>query len=475
MSAYNKVNGEYCGHNHYLLTAIPREEWGWKGFISSDFVAGIYDGEKAANAGMDVEMPVPEDYGEKLVKLIENGKVSMEQIDRMLLRVLKTKLYYITRNDPVEYSKELIGAAEHVKLAQTVAEESMVLLKNDSVLPLKKSSIKSLAVIGTLASVEATGDKAYHVNSKNIVSPLEGFRDFLGKEVQVEYCTGENIEEAKAMARRSDALVIIAGFKSSEEGENIKIGSLNIGGDRLDLGLKDRDLTLINTLAGLNPNTVVSIVTGSAVIIEDWKNKIPAVLISWYGGMEGGTALARILFGEANPSGKLPFTVAMKQEDYPYFNNTDSVIEYGYYHGYTLFDKKGIRPAYPFGFGMSYTAFSFDSLRVITPEIADTDSLKVSVRVSNTGKVPGKEVAQLYIGFGNSTLDRPVKLLRGFEKISLEPGEVQTVHFNIPAKELAYYNPESKTWEVEEMTYPVYIGSSSATSDLLEGSFAIEK
>jgi beta-glucosidase len=330
-------------------------------------------------------------------------------------------------------------------------------------------------VIGTLADVEVTGDKAYHVNSKNIVSPLEGLRNYLGQDVQVEHCTGENIEEAKEMAGRADALVIIAGYKSSEEGENIKIGSIDVGGDRLDLGLKRRDLVLINALAGLNPNTVVSIVTGSAVIIEDWKEKIPAVLMSWYSGMEGGTALARILFGEANPSGKLPFTIAMRQDDYPYFNNTDSVIDYGYYHGYTLFDKKGIRPAYPFGFGMSYTAFRFDNLQVITPEISVTDTLLVSVRVTNSGKLAGKEVAQLYIGFGNSGLDRPVKLLRGFKKILLEPGEEQKVQFNIPASDLRYYNPESKAWEVEEMSCQVYVGSSSATSELLEGSFAIEK
>jgi beta-glucosidase len=476
MSAYNKVNGEYCGHNRYLLTVIPREEWGWKGFISSDFVAGIYDGEKAANAGMDVEMPVPEDYGGKLVKLIESGKVPMEQIDKMVLRVLKTKLYYITRKDPVEYNKDLIGADAHVKLAQATAEESMVLLKNDGdVLPFDKSSIKSLAVIGTLASAEITGDINYHVNSRNIVSPVEGLRNLLGKEVDVKYCSGEDLEEAKTMARQSDALVIVAGFKSVEEGESIRIGKLERGGDRLDLRLKERDIVLIDALAGLNPKTVVSIVTGSAVIIEDWKDKIPAVLISWYSGMEGGIALARIIFGEANPSGKLPFTIARKQEDYPYFNNTDSVIDYGYYHGYTLFDKKGVTPAYPFGFGMSYTTFSFDSLRVITPEISAFDSVRVFVNVTNTGNVPGKEVVQLYIGFKNTKLDRPLKLLRGFKKISLEPGDVQTVSFNIPAKDLAYYNPAIKEWEVEEMIYEVYAGSSSAKTDLLEGIFLVKK
>ena len=476
MSAYNKVNGEYCGHNRYLLTTIPREDWGWKGFISSDFLLGIYDGEKAANAGMDIEMPIPEDYGEKLIKLIENGKVPMEQIDNMLLRVIKTKLYYITRKDPVEYSKDLIGTAAHVKLAQATAEESMVLLKNEGdVLPFHKSSIKSLAVIGTLAGEEITGDINYHVNSKTIISPLEGLRNLLGKEINVKYCSGEDLEEAKTIARQSDALLIVAGFKSVEEGEHINIGKLKRGGDRLDLRLKERDLVLINALAGLNPNTVVSIVTGSAVIIEDWKDRIPAVLISWYSGMEGGNTLARIIFGEANPSGKLPFTVAVKQEDYPYFNNTDSVIDYGYYHGYTLFDKKGITPAYPFGFGMSYTTFGFDSLRVITPEITAIDSLKVSVNVTNTGKVPGKEVVQVYVGFGNSKLDRPVKLLRGFKKISLEPGEVQTVHFNIPVKDLAYYNPTLKEWDVEEMTYEVYAGSSSAKADLLEGVMQVNK
>lgn len=474
MSAYNKINGEYCGQNHWLLTSLLRDEWKWDGFVSSDWLVGIYDGEKAANAGMNIEMPIPIHYGDKLVELIRSNKVPMDLIDNMVLSVIRTKLDYITRKDPMAYDKNLIGAAEHVQLAEKVAEESMVLLKNDNnVLPLNKSSIKKLAVIGRLANVEVTGDKVYHVNSRNIISPLEGLVNLLGKEVKVDYCSGENIEEAKELAKSSDALIIIAGFESSEEGEYVVIGKNASGGDRLDLRLKERDLVLINGLAGINPKTIVSIITGSAVIIDDWKDKVSSVLISWYSGMEGGNALARIILGEANPSGKLPFSIAEKQEDYPYFNNTDSVIEYGYYHGYTLFDKKGIKPAYPFGFGLSYTTFKFDSLRVIKPESWSLDSLHVSVNVTNTGKVTGKEVAQLYIGFENSKIDRPVKLLRGFKKVSLEPGGVQTINFCIPVKELAYYNPESKTWEVEEMTYKVYAGSSSAGNDLLKCDFSI--
>jgi beta-glucosidase len=474
MSAYNKINGEYCGQNHWLLTSLLRDEWGWDGFVTSDWFVGIYDGEKAAKAGMDIEMPIPINYGEKLAELISSNKVPVKLIDSMVLRVIRMKLDYITRKDPMDYDKDLIGAADHVRLAGQVAEESMVLLKNDNnVLPLNKSSIKKLAVIGRLANVEVTGDKIYHVNSKNIVSPLEGFRNLLGKEVKVDYCSGENIEEAKELAKSSDAVIIIAGFESSEEGEYVAIGKNPSGGDRLDLRLKERDLVLINGLAGLNPKTIVSIITGSAVIIDDWKDKVSSVLISWYGGMEGGNALARIILGEANPSGKLPFSIAEKQEDYPYFNNTDSVIEYGYYHGYTLFDKKGIKPAYPFGFGLSYTTFKFDSLRIIKPESWSLDSLHVSVKITNTGKVSGKEVAQLYIGFENSKTDRPVKLLRGFKKVSLEPGGVQTINFCIPVKELAYYNPESKTWEVEEMTYKVYAGSSSAGNDLLKCDFTV--
>ncbi len=495
MSAYNKVNGTYCGHDPYLLTTVLRDEWGWEGFITSDWVQGIRDAEQAANAGMDVEMPTPQDYGDKLIKVIEEGKVSMEQIDFMVLRVLKTKLHYITREDPMEYGKDLIAAEDHVKLARKVSEESMVLLKNDgNVLPLQKSSIKKLAVIGKLIDEEVTGDKgSSRVNSKNIVTPIEGIEAYLGDEVEVSHCNGKDLEKAKQLAREADVVILVAGYEPSDEGEYINAGKKEprtreeemefrenlkwynyvVGGDRLELGLKDRDLVLIDELSKLNSNTIVSIIAGSAVIIEDWKDKVPAILISWYSGMEGGNALARILFGDVNPSGKLPFTVARQEQDYPYFDGFVEEIDYGYYHGYSLLEKKGIEPAYPFGFGMSYTEYKYDSLKVLTPEISPDGALQVSVDVSNTGAMQGKEVIQLYIGFNNSEVDRPVKLLRGFKKIDLAPGETQTIQFQVPVNELAYYNPQTKNWKTELMSYQVYAGSSSASADLLQGEFQV--
>ena len=496
MSAYNKVNGRYCGHDPYLLTTILRDEWGWEGFISSDWVQGIRDAEQAANAGMDVEMPTPQDYGDKLLKVIEEGKVSMEQIDKMVLRVLKTKLKFITREDPMEYSKELIAAEDHVKLARKVSEESMVLLKNDrDFLPLKKSSVKKLAIIGKLIDEEVTGDDgSSRVNSKNIVTPLAGIENYLGEDVEVSHCEGEDLEEAKKLAREADVVILVAGYEPSDEGEYINAGKKEprtleeemefranlkwyqyvVGGDRLDLRLKERDLILIDELSLLNPNTVVSIIAGSAVIIEEWKDKVPAVLMSWYSGMEGGNALARILFGDVNPSGKLPFTVARDEQDYPPFDAFGEEVDYGYYHGYSLFDKQGIEPAFPFGFGMSYTEYSYDGLKVITPELSPEGTLQISVEVSNTGPMAGKEIVQLYIGFENSEIDRPLKLLRGFKKIDLAPGETRTVTMQVPVKELAYYNARTASWETEEMTYQVYVGPSSAQADLIPGEFQVK-
>lgn len=495
MSAYNKVNGVHCGHDPYLLTTILRDEWGWEGFITSDWVQGIRDAEQAANAGMDVEMPTPQDYGDKLLKVIEEGKVSMEQIDKMVLRVLKTKLYYISREDPMEYGKELIAAEDHVQLARRVAEESMVLLKNDhDFLPLEKAALKKVAIIGQLADEEVTGDDgSSRVNSKNIVTPLAGIGSYLGKDVELSHSDGKNLEEAKKMAEEADVVILIAGYEPSDEGEYINAGEKKprtmeeemefranlkwyqyvVGGDRLDLRLKERDLVLIDEISTVNPNTVVSIQAGSAVIIEEWKDKVPAILMAWYSGMEGGNALARILFGDVNPSGKLPFTVAREEQNYPYFDAFGEEVDYGYYHGYSLFDKKGIEPAFPFGYGLSYTQYSYDSLKVHTPELSPEGTLLVSVDVSNTGSMAGKEIIQLYIGFNNSTIDRPVKLLRGFRKIDLAPGDTQTVSFRVPVKELAYYNPLTKNWETELMDYEVYAGPSSASSDLIQGEFQI--
>jgi beta-glucosidase len=198
-------------------------------------------------------------------------------------------------------------------------------------------------------------------------------------------------------------------------------------------------------------------------MMEEWRQAMPAILVSWYGGMEGGTAIARTLFGEANPGGKLPFTIPARAQDLPFFDRNAETIEYGYYHGYTLFDKKALKPAFPFGFGLSYTRFALGS-----PELTkEPDRLKVAVDLTNTGARAGEEVVQLYVGSPDSAVDRPVKLLRGFRRAYLRPGERERLSFEVPLHTLAWYNPRESSWVLERTRYSVYIGSSSRGHDLI--------
>jgi len=208
---------------------------------------------------------------------------------------------------------------------------------------------------------------------------------------------------------------------------------------------------------------VVTLIGGSAITMEEWKEKVPAILMAWYPGMEGGSALARILFGDVNPGGKLPFTIPVNEKDLPFFNSQADTIEYGYYHGYTLFDREEKQAAFPFGFGLSYTTFAYSNLQVS----GNGDAIKATFDIENTGNRPGEEVAQLYIGLDKSSVDRPDKVLKGFCKVFLSPGEKNSVTMEVKKENLAWYNPESKTWEVEQIPYTVYIGGSSRPEDLI--------
>ncbi len=491
MSAYNKVNGEYSANNKYLLSDILRDEWGFEGFVTSDWVYGTRDGIGSIKAGLNAEMPFQNHYSDENIKEgIEAGEITEEDIDRLVLESLSTRLKYAMADDPMEYSKELIASKEHTDLAREAAEKSMVLVKNENVLPFEKEGQdKTILVLGRLADMENTGDHASSdATPSYVVTPYQGIVNYQ-KETgnQVELYSGEDLETAREKASQADEVILVVGYTFEDEGEYMimegamkksaeagkLIGEPGIGGDRESLNLLSKDEELIQAVAGANKNTVVVYVGGSAIDMGPWEDKIPAILFAWYNGMEGGNALARILYGEVNPSGKLPFSIARNAGDYPFFNPYTMKIEYGYYHGYTLFDKKEIEVAYPFGHGLSYTTFEYDSLVVGTIDV-DKKTVKVSAQVSNTGKVMGEEVVQLYVGFANSEIDRPVKLLKGFDKIAIEPGESRTVEFQIDLEELAWYDPESKTWKIEEMEYEVFIGPSSDEDSLLKSSFSIE-
>jgi beta-glucosidase len=476
MSAYNKVNGHYCGHNPHLLRDILKKEWGFDGFVMSDFVLGIRNG-KAANAGMDVEMPLTIHFGKKLMRLVQKGIVSQEVIDEAVLRILRQKIRFAQVGQLEQYRPEAVLSLEHKALAREAAQKSMVLLKNEPVgdgfhrvLPIDTTRIKRIAVIGKLVAKPNIGDKGSSMPRPSyIITPLKGIRTAVPRDCEVMYNDGRSTKKAVGIARKADIAVIIVGYTYRDEGEYM----FTKGGDRDVLTLKQHDERLILQTVAANPNSVVVLMGGSAIITEAWREKVPALLMAWYPGMEGGKALADILLGKVNPCGKLPCVFPRSESQLPFFDKRAKSIEYGYFHGYRLMDKQAHVPAFPFGFGLSYTTFTYKNLQIDRDEIRPDEVLKVSVDITNTGGVAGEEVVQLYIGYEGSRVERPVKELKGFSKIGLAPGQTKRVDFSLTAKQLAYYDEQQGKWIVEPLTYSVYAGPSSRTEELLSSKFRI--
>ncbi len=492
MSAYNKLNGEYCGHSKTLLTDILRHTWGFKGYITSDWQNGLYDAQKGVEAGMNIEMPSGNVYSLRAVKkLLRNGKISEQQIDDLIFPIISTKLLFAQQKDKQEYARSLVGCKEHTDLALEAAEKSAVLLKNENAfLPLDKSIVKRIAVIGSLANSKETGDHgSSRVFPGYVVSALDGVRNyFSGTSVEILTAPVADLESIKTICAKADAVIIAAGTNYTDEGEYIgngqirdkqnpnkknfitRTGILAVGGDRKYLHLHPQDIEVIHAAASVSKNIVVSLAAGSAVTVEDWHHEVPAILQSFYNGMEGGNALARILFGDVNPSGKLPFTVPESENDLPAFNSYEANVDYGYYHGYTLFDKEKKQPRYAFGFGLSYTPFEISELKTLR----GGKTCNVSVRVKNTGTKPGAEVVQVYVSFPDAKIHRPEKLLRAFKKVFLKPGEEKIVELAVPENDLRYYNTETKEWVLQKGVYTVRAGNSSADKKMLNSTVTIQ-
>ena len=495
MSAYNKVQGEYAGNNKYLLTDILRDEWGFEGFVSSDWFFGTHDAIASIQTGLNVEMPYQKVFQNDTIEQgIKDGEITETDIDELVFDILKTQLKFGLAQDPMAYPDSIIATAKSIELTRIAAEKSMVLLKNGHikkapVLPFAKSSNQTVAVIGRLADMENLGDTGSSKTTEPyVVTPYEGIRDYnkkLGNKVVLD--DASDLSASKKLAQEADQVIVVVGYTYIDEGEFLvesdaakkaaetgkALNPKPHGGDRESLKLLPEDEALIQALAKTNDNLVVVYVGGSAIDLSAWNMQVPAILFSWYSGMEGGNALANVLYGDVNPSGKLPFSIAKQESDYPYFTPYTEKITYGYYHGYTLFDKKDITPAYPFGFGLSYTNYDYSDLTVITPELTEADTLKLQVTLTNSGQVAGEEVVQLYLGFDNSSVDRPVKLLRAFDKVHLDAGESKTVELEVKAKDMAWYNPEAKEWQVEHIDYQVYVGGSSAKKDLIMSEFSV--
>ncbi|NLV35365.1 MAG: glycosyl hydrolase [Clostridiaceae bacterium] len=475
MSSYNLYKGTHCGHHNYLLNEVLKDEWGFDGFVMSDFVWGVKDTVEAANGGQDLEMCWTKFYGENLVKAVRDGHVAEEKVDEAALRIVRTVLAF-TEADNEAYDKSIIGCKEHVSLAQEVAEKGITLIKNDNdTLPFNREKALRIAVLGQLADKGNIGDYgSSRVFPEYIVTPLEGIAN-LAPNSQVIYYNGDDIEHAKKVASSVDAVLFVVGYNHSDEGEFVSAEQMEgdmagVGGDRIhSLGLHEAEIKLINEVGPVNNNSVAVLIGGNMIMIDEWKDSVSAILMAYYPGMEGGTAIARILFGDVNPSGKLPFVIPHKESDLPQVEWDSTSQWYEYYHGYAKLEKEGIEPSVPYGFGLSYTSFKVENASF------GVSDRKVTAKcsVANTGAVSGDEVIQLYIGFKNSKVDRPIKLLRGFSRVSLNPGEKKEVSISCCLDKLRWYNPEANGWELESMQYEAYIGTSSANADLLSGTISI--
>lgn len=472
MCAYNAVLGKHASESRLLLRDILRDQWGFEGFTLSDFLWAVYDGAKSVKAGMNIEMPCVAHYVEDIPKALEDGRLEEADLNEAVGYILRTTLYYETRKDPQSYGPEVLACPEHIKVARRAAEESMVLLKNDNnVLPFDKTKTKKIVVLGELGDTENIGDHgSSKVHPYYTITPFRGLMKAMPC-AEVLYNDGKDIEKARELAQAADAVVIVAGYIHCDEGEYLSdradIAEGEMGGDRVSMRLHSRDVDLIHGLKDVNPNTVVSIIGSSAILIDEWEKDVPAIMFSFYSGMEGGNALADILFGDVCPSGKLPYTVARTEEDYPFFDPDCTEITYEYYHGYCKMDKENKEVAYPFGYGLSYTEF-----KIGNPELEIcNDTAKLVVTVENTGKVKGADVIQLYIGCEGSKVDRPVKVLRDFARVTLEPGECKRIALSVKKDQMAYFDEKANEWKTEDIQYIAYVGDSSRNCELQKVKF----
>jgi beta-glucosidase len=467
MCSYNRVNGILASENKYLLTDILKEEWGFEGFVVSDWGA-VDERVEGIKAGLDLEMPSSYGIGDqKIIEAVKIGKLDEKELDQTVERLLKIIFKAVdNRKRGTTYDKQA-----HHKLARKIAGESMVLLKNqDNILPLKKEG--TIAIIGAFAKKPRyQGGGSSHVNPTKLDNALEEIEKLVQGKAKIIYEEGYNldndemnqelIDKAKETAKKSNVAIIFAGLPDRYESE---------GYDRKHMKMPENHNKLIEEVSKVQPNTIVVLSNGAPVEIP-WIDKVKGLLESYLGGQAGGGAVADILFGEVNPSGKLAETFPKKLSHNPSYLNfpgEGNKVEYreGVFVGYRYYDKKEIEPLFPFGYGLSYTTFEYTDIIVDKKEITDKETIEVKVKVKNTGKVKGKEIVQLYVRDVESKVNRPEKELKGFEKIELAPGEEKTVTFKLDKRSFAYYNTEIRDWYVESGEFEILVGKSSKEIEL---------
>ena len=499
MSAYNKLWGLHCSHNKWLLRDVLEKEWGYDGVLVSDWSA-ISNTKLAAEAGMDIEMSVTDNFDEyffanPLIKAVKEGEVKEELIDEKVRKILKL-MYRLNIFSEDRKSGEY-NSSESRQKTLDIAREAVVLLKNEeNVLPLSKK-VKKVAVIGENANIRhSEGGGSAEVKSLYEVTPLMGIKMLLGGNAEVSYAKGythdlnerESVkEEAIELAKNSDIVIFVGGLKHTKEDfslfqnalhsskeENMVINIDSEGNDKTDMKLPYKQDEIINSLLEVNPNTVVVITAGSPVDMSSWVNNCKALVNVSYNGMEGGRALAEVLFGDVNPSGKLTVTIPKKLEDSPShsigeFPGGEKVrYDEGIFVGYRYFVTNNIEPQFEFGHGLSYTEFKYEDIRVNVIEERDEINTEVSFNLTNIGDRKGAEIAQLYVKDVESSLKRPTLELKGFEKVSLLPGESKRVTITLDKKAFAFYSEDEKSWIVEPGKFNILVGSSCIKINLEE-------
>ncbi len=455
MSAYNSVNGQFCGENEVLLRRILKEEWGFDGFVLSDFSLGTHP-DSAIN-GLDLEMPTTNVF-RSLLDDVRAGSIPEAVVDEAVQRMVRKKLEH-GLYEPSPLDESVIASEEHLAVAQEAATNGSVLLKNESkTLPLDAAALTRIAVVGTLADMANIGDTgSSSVRPSFVVTILQGIQDLVGGEIAVDHIDKDVLgDEDLALVAAADAVVVVTGLTAEDEGESL-IGA----GDRVDLSLSGERGQLIQDAAAANDRTIVVLEGGSAITMGDWLPDVESLLMVWYPGQMGGHAIADLLFGNANPSGKLPITFPASLDQLPPFDNESLNVTYEYFHGYRYIDRNGSTPQFPFGFGLSYTAFSIANLRASQAQAAAGDIVLFNVDVTNTGAVAGAEVVQLYVTYPGSAVERSERELKGFTKVTLAPGETRTVEISVPVNSLAYYDVVDSAWALEGLEHEVLVGTSS--------------
>lgn len=458
MSAYNLVNGQYCAENTHLLHDVLKGDWGFQGFVESDWILGTRSTVPSIQAGLDIEMPVAGHYGQPLADAVAGGQVPDALIDAAVRRILRAQLCFRLDTDPPIANPGLVESPGHLDLALEVARKGIVLLKNaGGALPLDRAQVGSVVVVGGLATVPNMGDTgSSNVAPTAAVSPLDGILARAGG-VAVAHVAGPTLSPAdQAAIAAAGAAVVVVGLTAADEGESI-VGA----GDRGSLDLPAGQDQLVADVAALNPRTIV-VLEGSGPVTMPWLGDVAGLLMAWYPGQQGGYAIGDVLFGDVNPSGKLPLTFPVAEADLPPFDNVSADVTYGYYHGYRWLDRNGVAPLFPFGYGLSYARFQYANLRLAPATLSRWGRLRVTVDVTNAGVVAGDEVVQLYVSYPGSAVDRAARDLRAFARVHLEPGETRTVPLEVRAADLAYWDVGAGAWVTEPLTYGVHVGPSSA-------------